>query len=132
MPLTFMNNSGAIFNYSSLSKHTKNEIIVICDTLDLPQGTIRIKKGGSSAGHNGLKSLMAHLLDREFIRIYVGIGRPIPPETVVEYVLRAPQEEGEQEMIKKGIDEATIAVIDLINGKSLMEVIRANNRKVTP
>lgn len=119
-------------NYSSLKKYKAEEIIVVCDTLDLPSGYIRIKQGGSSAGHNGLKSLMAYLDTPHFVRVYIGIGRPSPPQTVIEYVLGTPDDEVEQQMIQEGIDAATKAVIALIHGTSVGEVSRAYNRKVSP
>ena len=131
-PLTFMNNSGAIFRYASIASYKSKDIIVVCDTLDLPSGYIRIKKGGSSAGHNGLKSLMEYLDSPDFIRIYIGIGRPKAPQTVVEYVLSAPIGEQEQDSLHEGIEKATMAVTDLINNIPLEEVIRAYNRKVSP
>ncbi len=131
-PLTFMNNSGAVMRYTSLRKYSSNDIIVVCDTLDLPPGVIRIKKGGSSAGHNGLKSLIAHLDDSTFIRVYIGIGRPKAGETVVEYVLGKPVGKIEQQIVQEGIDAATKAVVDFIHEIPLGEVIRAYNRKVSP
>jgi PTH1 family peptidyl-tRNA hydrolase len=127
-----MNNSGSVMRYATLAKFSTEHIIVICDTLDLPSGSIRIKKGGSSAGHNGLKSLIAHLDDSNFTRIYIGIGRPKAEQTVVEYVLGKPESEVEQHKVQEGIDVATKAIVDFINMKPFEEVCRAYNRKVSP
>ena len=127
-----MNNSGRVLSYSPLKHYAANEIIVVCDTLDLPVGSIRIKRGGSSAGHNGLKSLIANLDESDFIRIYIGIGRPKRPVTVVEYVLARPSEESEVELLNSGIDSAAKALTDLIHGLSFEEVSRAYNRRVSP
>ncbi len=127
-----MNNSGSVMHYASLAKFSTEDIIVACDTLDLPSGNIRIKKGGSSAGHNGLKSLIAHLDDSNFIRIYIGIGRPKSGQTVVEFVLGTPENEVDKHKVQEGIDVATKAIVDLINQKPFEEVCRAYNRKVSP
>lgn len=73
-PLTYMNNSGEVMQYFPDVK--AEEIVVVCDQMDLPPGLIRIRRGGSSAGHNGLKSLIDALGSSNFTRIYIGIGRP--------------------------------------------------------
>ncbi|MFC2072979.1 aminoacyl-tRNA hydrolase [Chloroflexota bacterium] len=77
-PQTFMNQSGQVvrrlvrkFNISL------DDLIVIYDDLDLPLGKIRIRPGGGSAGHNGVKSIIAELGSQDFLRIRVGIGRSI-------------------------------------------------------
>ncbi len=126
-----MNRSGLVLRYSPLASYDADDIILVCDTLDLPPGHIRIKIGGSSAGHNGLKSIIEHLGDSNFIRVYVGIGRPTPPQTVVDYVLKECEGESEKAAIQHGITLATKAVVALINGTSVLEVSRAYNRKVT-
>ena len=64
-----------------------SSLLVVCDTLDLPPGRLRLRKGGSSAGHNGLKSIIADIDSPDFLRLYVGIGRPARREDVVDYVL---------------------------------------------
>ncbi len=73
-PSVFMNNSGeaaqAILNYYKLSAQ---QVAVVHDELDIPFGQIRIRQGGSSAGHNGIKSLIDHIGDG-FVRVRVGIG----------------------------------------------------------
>lgn len=77
-PQTFMNLSGeSVQPLMSFFKITFENILVIHDELDLPFGTIAFKKGGGLAGHNGLKSIAAHLGTQEFKRVRVGIGRPV-------------------------------------------------------
>ena len=63
------------------------DIIVIYDDMDIPFGSFKIKKGGSSGGHNGIKSLIAHLKSDDFTRIRIGIGRPSGGKKVNDYVL---------------------------------------------
>lgn len=98
-PQTFMNLSGqsvqaaaAFFNVPAA------RIYVAHDELDLPFATVRLKIGGGHAGHNGLRSMVAQLGSREFVRLRVGIGRPTLPIPVADYVLSdfGPQEERPQ------------------------------------
>ena len=62
-------------------------IIVIHDELDLPAGTVRVKKGGNENGHNGLKSLTERLSTRDYLRVRVGIGRPAKGSSIPDWVL---------------------------------------------
>ena len=62
-------------------------IIVIHDELDLPAGTVRVKKGGNENGHNGLKSLTERLGTRDYLRVRVGIGRPAKGGSIPDWVL---------------------------------------------
>ena len=104
-------------------------MIVICDNLDLPPATIRVRKGGSSAGHNGLKSIISHLGNADFIRIYVGIGRPVAPQTVVDHVLSVPEDPTELASLREGIAMAADAAIRLCKGESVEEVSRVYNKR---
>ena len=77
MPTTFMNNSGeAIKAIIDWFKVDKDRLIIVVDDIDLPLGKIRVRKKGSSGGHNGLKSIINHLNSKEFLRIRIGIGSP--------------------------------------------------------
>ena len=77
MPNTYMNNSGeavsAIMNWFKIDK---DKLIIVVDDIDIPLGKIRVRTKGSSGGHNGLKSIIAHLNSKEFLRIRIGIGAP--------------------------------------------------------
>ncbi|MBU0504146.1 MAG: aminoacyl-tRNA hydrolase [Candidatus Omnitrophota bacterium] len=89
MPLTFMNRSGLAV--SSLLKKYKIEfenLLVICDDLDLELGRQKIKLRGSSAGHKGIQSIIDSLSNDEFARLRVGIGRPDSQRVdITEFVL---------------------------------------------
>ncbi len=122
-PLTYMNNSGEVL--SELPPVQADELLVVCDQMDLPQGMIRIRRGGSSAGHNGLKSLMEKLGTGDFVRVYVGIGRPESGVSVVDHVLGYE----DSPLLKQGIASATQALCDLLNGSSVEEVMIAYNRR---
>ena len=77
MPTTFMNNSGeAIRAIIDWFKIDKDKLIIVVDDIDIPLGKIRVRKKGSSGGHNGLGSIINHLNSQEFLRIRVGIGSP--------------------------------------------------------
>jgi PTH1 family peptidyl-tRNA hydrolase len=88
-PMTYMNLSGecvgSLLNFYKLD--AEEDLLVIYDDLDLPCGKIRLRTKGSSGGHNGMKSLIAHLGTEEFKRIKVGIDRPAPGRKVVDHVL---------------------------------------------
>jgi PTH1 family peptidyl-tRNA hydrolase len=90
-PLTFMNNSGDVLPriLSRFSLKPEN-LVVLCDTMDLPAGALRLKLKGSSAGQKGLKSIISVLGTEDFMRLYIGVGRPAPGTDVLSHVLGAP------------------------------------------
>ncbi|MBI2836580.1 MAG: aminoacyl-tRNA hydrolase [Chloroflexi bacterium] len=123
-PQTYMNRSGQAVSYL-ISRFTVNldGLIVVHDDLDLPVGRIRIRCGGSAAGHRGIKSIIADLGSPDFVRIRVGIGRPEPispgsevpyqEEAVIAYVLSdfAPEE---RKVIEETIPRVSEAIDCLI------------------
>ena len=108
MPLTYMNDSGrAVGALSRRHGIDPAEILVISDDLDLPLGQLRIRKGGSDGGHNGLKSIIAELQSAEFKRLRIGIGRD---GRVVDHVLSAFTAEEKpvwDEAVAKGAEAVT-------------------------
>jgi PTH1 family peptidyl-tRNA hydrolase len=87
-PLTYMNLSGeAVRPALDWLKADLEDLCVIYDDLDLPPGQIRLRLKGSSGGHNGMKSIIAHLGTDQFKRIKIGIGRPQGPMPIPDYVL---------------------------------------------
>lgn len=87
-PTTFMNNSGkAVRAVAAFYKVPAEKIIAIHDELDLDAGRLRLKLGGGDNGHNGLRSMRAHLGTGEFLRVRVGIGRPPGGQDAARYVL---------------------------------------------
>ena len=86
-PSTFMNESGrAVGEALRFYKATLADLVVLHDELDLPPGKLRAKTGGGSAGHNGLKSITAHV-GNDYRRIRLGIGHPGDKALVHRYVL---------------------------------------------
>ena len=86
-PTTYMNLSGkSLQAVKNFYKIELDHIIVIHDDLDLPFGALRFKKGGGSGGHNGLKSIDS-MIGKEYIRVRLGIGKPLHKSQVADYVL---------------------------------------------
>lgn len=87
-PTSYMNESGRpVGQLARFYGVAPERIIVVHDELDVPFGEVRIKEGGGSAGHNGLKSLVAHLGSKDFVRVRVGVSRPRGTNDAVDYVL---------------------------------------------
>ena len=88
-PQTFMNSSGeAIGEAASFYKIPPENIIVLHDEISFEPGKIRIRRKGSAGGHNGLKSIIAHLSSEDFPRIKIGVGqKPSPDYDLVNWVL---------------------------------------------
>ena len=88
MPHTYMNDSGrSVAEAAHFYKLGLDEIVVLHDELDLPPLKVRVKVGGGVAGHNGLRSLTAHL-GNDYKRVRIGIGHPGAKEMVQHYVLQ--------------------------------------------
>ena len=105
-PGTYMNLSGR--SVSSLSRFfalSPDELLVVHDELDLPPGEAKMKFGGGTAGHNGLRDIAQQLATQDFWRLRIGIGHPressIPQQDVADYVLAVPSGED-----RAAIDEA--------------------------
>jgi PTH1 family peptidyl-tRNA hydrolase len=112
--LRFMNESGP--SYASIAKKhdvTPDHVIAVHDEIDLPFGALKVKIGGSTAGHNGLKSLQQSLRTPDFLRVRVGVGRPPGRQDPADYVLQpfAKREEADVAIL---IDAAADAVRSLI------------------
>jgi len=96
-PTTFMNRSGqAVAALANFYKISPAEILVIHDELDLAPGAIRLKQGGGTGGHNGLKDIQAKLGTPDFWRLRLGIGHPRTlglAQQVADFVLHQPRKE---------------------------------------
>jgi PTH1 family peptidyl-tRNA hydrolase len=112
-PLSYMNRSGeALHAVLRKSRVSLEDVLVVCDTLDLPPGVCRLKRKGGSAGHNGLKSILRYAETDEIMRLYIGIGRPSTKSDVVRYVLEEPREE-EEPLYDSAIGQAAHAIEQL-------------------
>src|SRR5688572_18993199 len=115
-PMTFMNLSGK--SVSALARFFKiapQEILVVHDELDLLPGQMKMKLGGSHAGHNGLKDIHAQLGTADYWRLRLGIGHPGVKAEVVNYVLRKPSPE-DRELLTSTIAKSLEALEPLLAG----------------
>ena len=116
-PQTYMNRSGqSVAALVRFFKIAPAEILVVHDELDVPPGQARMKFGGGSCGHNGLKDIHAQLGTPDFWRLRLGIGHPGVKAEVVDYVLRKPAPE-HREAILATITRTLEARDDLLAGE---------------
>ena len=127
-PLTYMNLSGeAVREISDYYKIPAEDVIVIYDDTTLDVGFMRIRKKGSAGGHNGMKSIIAHLGSEEFPRVKIGIGEKRPGQDLADYVLgRFPKED--KEALTKVLDD-TKKAIALMVWDDIGEAMNLYNKK---
>lgn len=103
-PETFMNRSGqAVGAVMRYYKVLPDEVLVVHDELDFEAGSVKLKKNGGHAGHNGLRDIIAHLDSKDFYRLRLGIGRPVAGKSVADYVLSNPSKQ-DLELIESAFD----------------------------
>lgn len=114
-PVTYMNLSGeAVREAAAFYKVPPQRVLVISDEVALPPGKLRVRKGGSAGGHNGLKNIIAHLGSDQFPRIRLGVGqKPHPDYDMADWVLGKPQGE-DRKALDEAVDRAAQAVECLI------------------
>lgn len=123
-PLTYMNLSGeSLREITSFYKIKSENIIVIYDDVDLEPGRVRIRKKGSSGGHNGIKSILYHLENEDFIRIKLGVGKA--ERDMISHVLGKFNLE-DQEKIQEVLN-CTIDIIDTIIKESVDSAMNKYN-----
>lgn len=110
-PTTFMNESGACVRpLMQFFKFAPHQVFIIHDEIDFPLGTIKLREKGSAGGHNGIKSIIAHLGTQEFPRLRFGIGLPRGKGEMVGHVLGKFRPD-ERELLELTIARATDAVL---------------------
>ena len=128
-PLTYMNNSGeAIGPMLSYYKMETDDLTVVHDDMDIPAGMVRIRKKGSSGGHNGIKSVIAHVGGEDFARVRIGIGRPPAGWTVINHVL-APFSSEDVPKIREAINYLLPAVECIVTDGVDLAMNRYNPHK---
>ena len=128
-PLTYMNNSGeAIGPMLSYYKMETDDLTVVHDDMDIPAGMVRIRKKGSSGGHNGIKSVIAHVGGEDFSRVRIGIGRPPAGWTVINHVL-APFSSEDVPKIREAINYLLPAVECIVTDGVDLAMNRYNPHK---
>lgn len=129
-PLTYMNNSGeCVGPLMRWYKLEPEDIMAAHDDMDIPMGTIRIRKKGSAGGHNGIKSLLGHIGSENFGRLRIGIGRPQPGWSVINHVL-AKFNDQEQKEIGDTIKQLIPAVECMVLEGPDMAMNKFNPKKV--
>jgi PTH1 family peptidyl-tRNA hydrolase len=125
-PQTYMNESGRAVSPARGSYRVPlSRLLVIHDEIDLPFGTVRVRRGGGPAGHNGLKSLARELAGSDFWRVRVGVGRPrsTDPEIVAAYVLARFGESREQ--VQALLEQAEEATLELLGAERANDALAA-------
>jgi len=122
-PRTYMNESGRAVKSLMKKYNIKIEdVLIVCDDIDLAPGRVRIRKNGSAGTHNGLKSVITEIQSQDFLRVRVGIGKQNEHQDLANFVLGQMNMSNEQ---KQGLEKAANAVeafvmgekIDIIMGK---------------
>src|SRR5258708_30633318 len=136
-PITFMNLSGeAVSELARWYKLQPQDVLVVCDDLDLPVGKVRLRTQGSAGGQKGLDNIIHHLHTKEFPRLRVGIGRPsnnrMDPTSYVlgipggdERILLAIGEDRAVEAIELAITQGINAAMNIVNADPEAEQKRA-------
>lgn len=125
-PLTYMNESGrSVGQFARFFKIDPDDILVIQDDMDLPVAKIRLRGNGSAGGHNGIKSIIAHLGTQDFKRLKIGIQHP-NREKVVDWVL-TPFDKDAQLQLDQSYEKAIMIINDFIAGNNLQQLMNKYN-----
>lgn len=130
-PQTFMNNSGeSLRDAADFYKTDPEQILVIYDDISLEPGQLRIRKKGSAGGHNGIKSIIAHLGTQDFPRIKIGVGSKPERMDLADYVLSR-FSPAEREKMEEAYREGADAVIMFLQEGADAAMNRYNRKKET-
>ncbi len=114
LPRTGMNESGrAVAAYTSTCSLATHDIVIIHDDLEIPLGVVRLKHGGSAAGHKGVRSVHDALATKELPRVRLGIGRPPQGVDPADFVLQRFSEH-EQRVVREMVAEACEALTKVV------------------
>ena len=127
-PQTYMNSSGeSIRAAADYYKVPPEDILVVYDDISLAPGQLRIRAKGSAGGHNGIKSIIAHLGTQEFPRVKVGIGEKPPRMDMADYVL-GHFSSGEKKIMEEAAKEAADAICEIVN-VGIEQAMNDHNRR---
>ncbi len=131
-PQTYMNLSGkSVAALARFFKITPEQILVAHDELDLLPGQVKLKQGGSHAGHNGLKDIVAQLGSADFWRLRLGIGHPGVKAEVIDYVLKKPSQE-QREAIEKCVALSLQSLDLLLAGEMERAMMKVHSKPPRP
>lgn len=113
-PQTYMNLSGkSIIQIVNFYKINMDNVIVIYDDIDVEKSEIKIRKKGGAGSHNGMKSVIEELKSEDFIRVRVGIGKPVYKDDMINYVIGAIPEE-EMKLLDEGTTKAKESIVEIL------------------
>lgn len=129
-PTTYMNLSGEAVAplVRRFGIEEPERLVVVQDELDLPLGAVRVKVGGGLAGHNGLRSIKAHLHSADFVRVRIGVGKPPSKEHGADHVLRKVGK-GERAELDVAVEEAADAVELILDEGAAAAMTQVNARR---
>lgn len=128
-PLTFVNRSGrALARQLEQCDIARQNILIVVDDVHLPLGRLRLRVGGTSGGHNGLKSVEQVLGSRDYPRLRMGVGSSDSSGDLVDHVL-GPFEADELKRVEAVTERAAEAVIGFVEGQTLAELMGQYNQK---
>jgi PTH1 family peptidyl-tRNA hydrolase len=129
-PQTFMNDSGRAVRalVRRYGVEDLERLVIVHDELDFELGVVKVKVGGGLAGHNGLRSVHAHVHSADFVRVRIGIGKPPGRGAGVDHVLRRPGK-AEREQLEVSIELAADAV-ELIMERGAAAAMNVVNTRV--
>ena len=128
-PQTYVNDSGMAVG-ALVRRHGIDDlhrVVVVHDELDLPVGRVKLKIGGGTAGHNGLKSIQAHLHDNDFVRVRIGVDKPPGKRQGADHVLRRPGK-ADKEALDVAVEVAADAVEAILKDGPEAAMNRFNTR----
>jgi len=130
-PLTYMNRSGlALAQVLEETGAAPDELLVICDDVNLPLGQLRLRGSGSAGGHNGLSSIIERLDTESFARLRLGVGRPPDGEDLVDFVVDL-FEDAERTDVDEMVARA-VAAVELLLSDGIEAAMTAFNRRTDP
>jgi PTH1 family peptidyl-tRNA hydrolase len=134
-PGTYMNRSGqAVVALALYYKILPTQILVAHDEVDLPPGTVKLKRGGGTAGHNGLKDIQGRISTPDFWRLRIGVGHPRSlnlQHEVADFVLH-PASREQQSQIDESITRALDVVPALVEGQFERAMMKLHSAPKTP
>jgi PTH1 family peptidyl-tRNA hydrolase len=131
-PLTYMNRSGeAVPGIMGKTGASLDEILLVCDNMDLPPGELRFRLRGGSAGQKGMISIIDALGTEEIPRIFIGIGRPAAGVSVVDHVLGIPSSD-ERDLLESAVTAAAEGILRRLNEPVERIMNELNARKAHP
>lgn len=125
-PQTYMNDSGrCVAQLAKFFKIAPADILIVHDDMDLPLAKLRVRAGGKSGGHNGIRSIIACLGSSDFNRLKIGIRHP-RKTTVVSWVL-TPFDDQQQKLMDQAFDQASQAIADFVSGHDAQYLMNKYN-----